>query len=271
VRPLARRAGRLGGHLVVEPARRTITRPFIPGAERRLLLHCCHHKTGTVWFQRVLRAVGTHFGLPYENLRGRSPGRWTRVAVQHDSVIDIARLPAFVGSHMVRDPRDVVVSGYHYHLWTTEPAIVAPDPAYDGRSYQDHLRSLDTKRGLLAEIERASRRVLVTMAAWEYDRPQFLELRYEDAIIDEAGTFGRLFRHYGFTDAATSAAVEIAGRFGFERQEQRRLGEAQEGRHLRSGAIGQWQEIFDDDHKARFKELAGPTLIQLGYEQDDRW
>jgi hypothetical protein len=32
---------------------------------------------------------------------------------------------------------------------------------------------------------------------------------------------------------------------------------------------GQWRDAFDDDHIALFKELAGDSLVRLGYEPDE--
>ncbi|MCB0644164.1 MAG: sulfotransferase domain-containing protein, partial [Phaeodactylibacter sp.] len=40
---------------------------------------------------------------------------------------------------------------------------------------------------------------------------------------------------------------------------------------FRKGETGEWQKYFNDSHKALFKEIAGPTLIRLGYETDNNW
>lgn len=37
----------------------------------------------------------------------------------------------------VRDPRDVVVSGYFYHRTTKEPWVLQPRPEYRRKSYQE--------------------------------------------------------------------------------------------------------------------------------------
>ena len=235
-----------------------------------LVLHCCHHKVGTVWMAKVLRSLGTHFGLRYEHLDG-PPHPATRLALQHHTRVDLGSFRPFVGSHMVRDPRDVVVSGYHYHLWTNEPAIVAPDPALDGRSHQEHLRSLDREAGLLAEIRRASTRAIRDMATWDYADPRFVELRYEDMVSDGDAEFERLFRHYGFTERNVDVAVQLARQHSFERVEKRELGDVREGRHRRSGVPGQWRDEFTASHRELFKELCGDALVTLGYERDDSW
>jgi hypothetical protein len=40
---------------------------------------------------------------------------------------------------------------------------------------------------------------------------------------------------------------------------------------FRKGAIGDWRNHFGEEHRAAFKELAGPQLIALGYERDLDW
>jgi len=31
--------------------------------KKPLIIHCCHHKTGTVVIEKILRAVAAHFGM----------------------------------------------------------------------------------------------------------------------------------------------------------------------------------------------------------------
>lgn len=269
-RQLVRRARDVDAAAVLRPIRRLTRNPFAPGQSARLLLHCCHHKTGTAWSRAVLHAVAGHYGLRFEIVRGHRPHPGTAVVLKNDSQIDVATLPDFLGSHMIRDPRDVVVSAYFYHLWTKEAWAHEPSPEYGGLSYQAYLCSLPREEGLLAEI-RHSLPVIEQMARWDYTDPRFLELRYEDAIADETTTFTALFRHYGFNPDAVATSVGIARRFSFERLAGRRLGEASEGSHLRSGQPGQWREVFNDEHGALFKEVAGLALVAIGYETDNRW
>lgn len=40
---------------------------------------------------------------------------------------------------------------------------------------------------------------------------------------------------------------------------------------FRKGQIGDWQNHFKDEHKQAFKEVAGETLINLGYENGYDW
>lgn len=255
---------------VVRPVRRRLRSPFPEDAAPRFVLHCCHHKTGWSWFNSVLQAISDHYGLRFQNLRLGSLDPSTDVALGYGDRSALPRAPDLVGSHMVRDPRDVVVSGYHYHLWTPEAWAHEPDPAYGGRSYREHLRALDPEEGLAAEIRHALP-VIREMADWDYDDPRFCELRYEDAIADPRATYRQVFRHYGFTDEAVATAADIADRYSFRNLTGRRLGDVEERSHLRSGRPGQWRKEFTPATSELFKELAGDALIALGYETDLDW
>ncbi|MFB6098210.1 MAG: sulfotransferase domain-containing protein, partial [Salinibacter sp.] len=159
----------------------------------------------------------------------------------------------------------------HYHLWTDEEWARVPRDEYDGKSFQETLKSVGKKRGMILEMERFCREDLQDMLRWDYDDPAFLELKYEDVIADEASHFEALFRHYGFHDDAVDAGLEIAEYYSFQNVAGRSFGDVEEQSHLRSGRTSQWEDHFDDELKARFKKLAGDAVVQLGYEEDNDW
>jgi hypothetical protein len=263
---MQRGAGRIAREL-----RRASGGPFPRPSDRRLIVHCAHHRVGSTWFVRVLSAVADEYGLHFQNCIQADLRRSTDVFLQDHSLVDLPALPPHRGSHMIRDPRDVVVSRYFFHLWTTETWVHVPDPAYGGRTYQEYLNSLDQEAGILAEIDRFVDYGLAHMADWNYKNPNFLELRYETIIGAEEQAFRRLFTHYGFRPDAVERSLEIANRFSFERQTKRKVGEVQAKSHLRSGRPGEWRDVLSERHKARCKELFGQTLITLGYETGSDW
>ncbi|MGO8871068.1 MAG: sulfotransferase domain-containing protein [Acidimicrobiales bacterium] len=179
---------------------------------------------------------------------------------------------SFRGSHVIRDPRDVVVSGYEYHKRTNEKWARMPDPRYGGRSYQEYLNSLNEHDGLMAEIAWVANSredthrygAVATMGSWDYEQPEFLEIRYEDALADQEGTFERLFRWYGLNDSATTVGMEAVKRLSIANG-------GAVGNHVRSGQPGQWMDRLSDDHIERFKELTGDLVVRLGYESGTNW
>lgn len=259
-------------HALTRPVRRRTRSPFAVPANAPLLVHCSHHKVGTVWIFGVLRSIAGRYGLRTQRLdQAPVSDRTDILLVEHARRFRTERLGGreFRGTHLIRDPRDVVVSGYFYHLWTHEQWAHLPTMDYDGKSYQQHLRSLSPEEGLLAEIERSAGTVIRDMAAWDYTQPHFLELRYEEMVTAGAAGFERVFRFYGFSDAAVAHGLRVADRHSLQAKAARARG----GRpaHVRSGASGQWREHFRAQHVERFKELTGDAVVRLGYESDDRW
>jgi len=105
------------------------------------------------------------------------------------------------------------------------------------------------------------------MLAWNYANPYFLELKYEDLIIDvDLRLFQRLFEFLGFEKQHTRQLLEIAYANSLF------SGQVEEPGHIRSGESRQWQNYFTQAHHQRFVELFKDALIRLGYEKDGmRW
>jgi hypothetical protein len=40
---------------------------------------------------------------------------------------------------------------------------------------------------------------------------------------------------------------------------------------FRKGQIGGWREEFSEEHARSAREIAGPLLVELGYEADPEW
>ena len=245
--------------------RRRMRRPFPACAGRHpLIVHCCHHKVGTVWLTNVLSAVAASFGLRLYSGEQRGLDDGVDIFLQDHSRIDRTSLRDFRGSHMVRDPRDVVISGYFHHRRTSETWVLQPREEYGGRSYQQHLNGLDREAGILAEVERSASTVVRDMLSWRYETEGFLEIRYEDLLLDEEAGFRRLFSHYGFSLQSVECCVATARRFSLGRVKGRST-------HIRSGQPGDWRAHFSDDHKAAFKRLTDDAAVILGYETDSNW
>ncbi|MCP4039405.1 MAG: sulfotransferase domain-containing protein [bacterium] len=250
---------------------RGLLSPFTAEAGRPLIVHCGHHKIGTLWFHNVLRAVADHYGLRYQKDRQPALSRDTDIFHQAHSNFTFDGIANYRGSHIVRDLRDVVISGYFYHLWTPEQWAHRVEDRWQGKSYQELLRSLDQQAGLLLEIDRFAEMNLQNFTDWNYADPNIVEVRYEELLADEAQGFQRIFRKYGFRPDTTEKATQLALAFSFSRIAKRKVGTVREGSHLRSGRPGEWQTLFDAKHRAHFKERIGPALIELGYERDNDW
>ncbi|MGL4882726.1 MAG: sulfotransferase domain-containing protein [Waterburya sp.] len=245
--------------------------PFVNNYQKKLIVHCCYHKVGTAWFIRVLRAIARYYGLQFQPCLQSELKRDTDIFMEYMSRVEVDKLPEYIGSHMIRDPRDMIISAYFYHLWTKEEWAHIPRQSLNNLTYQEYLNSLNQEEGLLAEMQGTSLEVISEMSTWNYHNPNFIEFKYEDIIRDEKAVFYQIFKHYQFSEEAIQNCLDITEKFSFNNKANRRKGTINTKSHLRSGRTGEWQELFNENHKKQFKELFGDVLIKLGYETNNDW
>ncbi|QEG25025.1 sulfotransferase domain-containing protein [Mariniblastus fucicola] len=240
--------------------------PFLQSP--KLIFHGTYHKMGTVWMMRVLEKVAAHWKLCLQksNEHGDSLNAGTDILFANHSHLDLQQLGDFAGSHMIRDPRDCVVSGYFYHLWTEEAWARQPQPRFDGRSYQQHLQSLNQSDGLAEEIRQFCRYAKTySLREWDYDDERIFEIKYEDLLADEQAVFTKLFEHYGFSERAVQKAIKLAEQCSFEKVSGRVVGQSDAKSHLRSGRPGQWKDVLSERHLELIEDSFGDLIRQMGY------
>jgi hypothetical protein len=168
---------------------------------------------------------------------------------------------------LLRDPRDVAVSRAFYvkHLRS--------HPLH--KYYVDALKS-DEERILAdimgsgqdtAECPRLSIHAVFDGFMLWLDDPAALIVRFEDLV----GPLG------GGDSATQLAEIKRIGDFvdrPLEPEQVRLISEkmyAKTSATFRKGQIGDWRNHFTETHRRVFKEVAGETLIKLGYEKDRNW
>lgn len=252
------------------------------------ITHFSYHKCLTVYFGRVLRVISAGRLDPLKGILGVSPPiRYRhfnslrekfyaehvgfRAASVNNWVIDFSKINGpYVASHFIRDPRDLVVSGYFYHkagseVWTQ---VDSPDEekwkvvngaipeGINGRSFSDFLNALSEEDGLIASIQ-FRRKHFEAMEAWDYGNPKCLELRYEDIVQNEVGVLEKLFQHYQLERSAMKRAIQAARTFSVSRVKCKM--------HIRDPQPQQWKKYFTPRVRDAF-EAAHPQLIsKLGY------
>lgn len=246
-----------------------------------LAVHGAHHKMGTVWMATTLRDISKEFGLTFQQaphgLDHPPVDDRTDIYFDGHTRFDPTTLREFRGSHMVRDLRDVVISGYHYHLWTDEPWANRPlnrgqrvrfGVPLDGPdlTYVELLNSLPKQEGVLVEMRRLEP-LCTQLETWDFAHPAILEVHFEDMMAHGDELFARMFRWWGFDDRHADRAAEIA----MSRHISKIKSRGNDDPHLRSGRAGQWVAEFDADHVAAAKERFGELLVRMGYESDLDW
>jgi hypothetical protein len=236
-----------------------------------------HHKTGTVWMDGVFKAIAADLGVAYVDFKAQY-GQLTEVLKtpfillntdsdfrDHEDILDRDDVRIF---HLIRDPRDVVISAMHYHKKSNESWLHEPVPGYDDVTYQRRLKELPNKhRQYVYEMEHSSGGTVQDMLRWRYDRPNCFEARYEELR----------------QDAGLACWHEISAFLGFDEAEQEicdqhfwenslfgglsRVG----NKHVRSGDVGQWKREFTVPLAYTFLSRFPGALQALGYEPDHNW
>jgi hypothetical protein len=238
-----------------------------------------HHRCGSQWITAIVNRVCSKLGFDYiqedHAMWFPTRGQDYRYGDGLDQFVvcwnsDFLSVRTFEGRafHVIRDPRDVVVSGYFAHL-DTHGEEHWPRLSL----YRQYLKTLDREEGLLAEMHFSST-YLHQMFWWDYDNPAIVEKRFEDVIADPLRHFGEIFSHLQIpaTHLSEQALAEIVEQTSFTAMSGgRNPGDEDVRHHYRRGVPGEWRTHFSRQHAEFFKHLFNPLLLKTGYEETEDW
>lgn len=181
------------------------------GAWNSTIIVGTHHKTGTVLLAKAFRVAAKAMGVPRiksnrtlsavcgEVLARGTPGV---CIIEHVTASDIrewlrpappAPVTPFV--HSVRDPVEMCVSAYQYHLLGAEPWLVQPMRDLNGSTLQQHYQRLSPADGVRFECMRMVLELVETALVYNATRnlDNALTVHLEDFSRDYDGTMRRLF------------------------------------------------------------------------------
>jgi hypothetical protein len=276
-----------------------------------ILLYCGHHKCATRWLVDIINDACHLIGLEFYEAHNAGMFNRDLVAFLNERPIDFlaytnARLE-FVrgvedqrGFHVIRDPRDLLVSAYFSHLHS--------HPIDGWSALEDHRRTLrgcSEEEGLTLELD-FTENVFAALAGWNYHLPGMLELKMEQLVPNAYEGLVDVFVHLGLVDpvevpiecelqrivdrrASQAAAGQRRAAGGPPRIERsellqiihshrfakkaggRQVGQEDSHSHYRRGEAGDWRNHFTPQLAARFAERYGDLLFRLGYESDEGW
>jgi hypothetical protein len=169
---------------------------------------------------------------------------------------------------MVRDPRDVIVSGVNY---VTNMDLDHPLHLYFKSLGSDRDRLIAYIRGIPAELWADAQ----VPTIWrDYDLTRFLGwlndrdcavVRFEDLVGPKGGGQRRL---------QIQAIASIASHLGrpLDEAEAARVADlafSARSRTFHCGQIGRWQDAFDEEVTETFRAKYAPALARLGYGDND--
>ena len=235
-----------------------------------------HPKSGGTWLASM---VGDYLQIPFP--------RYSLLPVTFSAVVRTfcryhPRLRPVL--YLYRDGRDVMTSLYFDRL------RVARHSERPGRGYVDRTYSRLFGKGYdPADVVRHLPRFIEFeftspgrgtplnwadhIADWHHpDRAEGIAyLTYEELRRDCAGALGRAI------ETVTGEPVDEWGiettveKLSMKRQTGREPGEADPTQHARKGVVGDWRNHFSREAAQLFDQLAGDTLVRLGYERDRGW
>jgi hypothetical protein len=242
------------------------------------LLHCGYHKCLTVFSARCFTDV---LGDRFHDFHGDSDhfhaehSRYVVSAVT-DVKPNLSRLDEWRVSRFIRDPRDLLVSGYFYHRkgvepWTNEVPTNPPGwrlrlqmagLVLPGESFAAALQRLDQEDGLIAEML-FRQPTFRNMNRWPND-PRVRVWKYEEILGHEVETMDAVAEHYGWTEGEDMERRQLLR----ERAEFWRAGDGRLSwdSHVRNPQSGQWRNEFTPKVRAAFVALCGDLPQHLGYE-----
>jgi glycosyltransferase involved in cell wall biosynthesis len=181
--------------------------------------------------------------------------------------------------HIYRDGRDVAVSLMH-HFWRLakdrggifelEPEEIAKRDAYyaDPGGFLASGDSIFTEERLKQMAVRWDRRVSkASRDGSSLFGPNFVQLRYEDLLDRSQSNLKVLFELLGARadEAVIRGCVE---QNSFEKLAKRSRGQSDAESFFRKGVAGDWRNVFNERDRKIYREIAGDTLLKIGYTLD---
>jgi hypothetical protein len=252
----------------------------------------CYHKTGSTLCDLIGRKIAARFGWTCSYLPGfvsaidRSP----QIVIFAHSLIgfDLNSVP-HKGVRLIRDPRDVWLSGFLYHRHCGEPWCVnerfdATPPilfprvpfsqqhrseewkrsyleSLNGVSYQKNLLRRDNDAGLAFEMDHYADWTVKAMASWQPDAAT-IDIKLEDFMADFDGTLVTILQHFGMSEIDIPSVLKAAASADINRMSEARINI---NPHIHSRSISKWRNMLTSKQIATFEERYGDAIRALGY------
>ncbi len=252
-----------------------------------------YHKSGTSLLLHVMTKVCDRLGLTLSNQFGLVEG----LGDQPDVVLlphSLLRAPLdrpYRAIRMIRDPRDIWVSGYLYHRHSDEEWCINTDfdltppigwPRVDhsfmhlpeawkrgyferlqGQSYQRNLLDRSQAEGLQFELEGYTGCTLTAMREWALNGADALDVKLEDVSADFDGSMARIFDQFGFDAEQSRVALEVARSEDVNRMDEADIASRPQ---IHSRVISKWRAVLSPEQVGCFEALYGDLILGLGYE-----
>jgi len=245
----------------------------------RCWIFATDHKTGTVWQMNMSRVFCEELGAQATWVSHREhpsiaamPDRDYVVFFERSFLFADSRWPEHPnlrGIRMVRDPRDVIISGAEYHARGSEAWLCEPQERFDGQSYSQQLQSLESQVDRLRfEMRHLAARTIQEMAGPSDSRLQVI--RYEDLYSWETAPGCLLeISHWLELDEDESRALTRA--HSLTHLENQSTKPAHATRGIRTRWIDEWPSELDDEFATLFAKQIPYLPYELPTQKNSGW
>ncbi len=261
-----------------------------------------HHRCATTWTVTLIVALSRELKLRVasEDRYEKLPSNLERVGfLTHSNATDgiVQQLASveYRAFHVVRDPRDILVSSYFSDKYSHY--VYGQQFA----QFREQLGAMAFAEGLRLELERRTAE-FEALAGWNYHNPRVYETRYEDLTTAPFEQFSKILEFLGIpmpeSGMANRAAraklaankwlhrvdmsVPVGGippqwlralldQNSFQNIAGRQKGQEDQKSHYRKGVAGDWVNYLTGANKDFFKARWGQLVVDLGYEKDLNW
>lgn len=197
----------------------------------------------------------------------------------YEDLTRVSKLPIHKIIYVVRDPRDIVVSGaFHFSFFRATTLkwlnLIRPKKAQilvkKFFAYSKSRRyNINRMLGMLESGD-----PLIDHAHWAWDfhldsymiAPDVLILRYEDLIQKGPETARKVLEYGGVTKTEAQIASDLeAQSFKQRKSDFQNANDKLKDRHLRKGVAGDWKNHLTESDCERIKARFGKLMHKLGY------
>lgn len=225
--------------------------------KKPIIIFATHPKTGTSLSHRIIDIVSAKLQLKkyigVDSKQGMLSDIWLHLLsdINFDSLgID------YVGVHIIRDPRSLIVSGYNFTLMQIKHGFLKSDNIFYS------LNTMSEEDGLIFYMKNYAYDNIMVMHKWPYTNSKFLEIRYEDIMTNYEAGWSKIFKHVGWDTKYLYLTVD-------ENIQLKNIADRKIDLHVTNPEIDLqlWKKYFTSKVIKVFNELFPKDLLnKLGYE-----
>jgi len=255
-----------------------------------------HHKCASSYFVDILLQlrIETSSTIRFNPEKYTVKKSNADIVIFQNSTIDSLKFISdnFKGIHVIRDPRDIVVSAYFSHLKTHKEQSWLLE-------HREKLQKISKDEGLF-EVMDFMKGQMEDFNSWNYNDDRIFELKFE-TMLEKPEVLLEGFKFLAFEENNSSFVLwtknilkkmknrgvplpkinigvpgvrlnKVIQDHSFKTKARGRTpGKSDNQSHYRKGTSGDWKNHFNEEHIRYFKKNYGDVLIKLGYEKDYEW